>query len=797
MKTCPQCGRIYEGPVEACTEDRMPLIDDAAAALDPLLGRLLADRYRLVQKIGQGGMGSIYKALQTKMERICAIKLLTALSHDNEAALARFNREAKMASRIDNRHAITIYDYGEAEGGVPYLAMEFVDGKPLSTVLAEEGYLPVERVVAIINQIAEALTAAHSLGIVHRDLKPDNVMITHKGDTADYVKVLDFGIAKTVIEDSNEKLTMDGFVLGTPVYMSPEQLSGEKLDARSDIYSLAIIAYEMLSGRLPFEGENPQAIMIKRITVDPIQLRMVAPEVSDSVNRVVMDGLARHRESRTPSADAFARALSDAHLTGTQPLAPRPTAGAQPPVPATTPYSDDTREWASYETTLPPDGSSPRGEQPGPEGFGQTLAIGKPTSDLQHQESASDSSSSRKTVPFNPASPQTALYDAPARPGTQQATIAPESAVEHNKVAPPRPMKPAPAPPSKVVESEPARRRWIWYAAGAAVVVVIGVLLMTMLGGSGYAVVVKGAAPNSEVFINGARRGVTAQDGTMRVTGLDEGDAQVRVARDGYLEFTSTVSGKKGDERVVEARMLPLEIDRKGEMVLISAGEFVMGDNKHEGDAKPERTMSLPAFYIDKYEVTNAQYKAFCDATNREPPDNPKWNPTYFQDNPDHPVLGVTRDEAREYARWAGKRLPSEEEWEKAAGWDPAAKAKRQWPWGNNKDEKLANVNTDGPASVKDFSGDRSAYGVYGMAGNAYEWVDSYYQAYPDNTTPNKDFGTKFSVVRGGNFQIENLEEALTTYRNYLPATLLPGENTTAVGFRCAISADAAQTTGK
>jgi serine/threonine-protein kinase len=290
-----------------------------------MITKELAGRFLITDKLGQGGMGTVYKAVHTQMDRPCAIKLLSPASSDSEAAIARFKREAKMASRIDNPHAITIYDFGQAEAGMLYLAMEFIDGKPLSQVLAQERALDINRAAHITRQIAEALTAAHALGIVHRDLKPDNIMITRKGANQDYVKVLDFGIAKSLAEDNSDNLTKTGFILGTPVYMSPEQLSGEQLDGRSDVYSLAIIVYEMLSGRLPFEGDNAQAVMIKRLTTDPIPLRAVAPAISESVERVVMSALARKREDRTPTVEQLAAGLNSALYSGTQVMGARPT----------------------------------------------------------------------------------------------------------------------------------------------------------------------------------------------------------------------------------------------------------------------------------------------------------------------------------------------------------------------------------------------------------------------------------------------------------------------------------------
>jgi serine/threonine protein kinase len=292
--------------------------------IDSMIGKELAGRFQLIEKIGQGGMGAVFKAIHTQMGRACAIKLLLPISSDNDSTVERFKREAQMASRIDNPHAVTIYDFGEAETGMLYLAMEYIEGKPLGHLLNQERPLSSERIVHITSQIAAALSAAHKLGIVHRDLKPDNIMITRKGEDADYVKVLDFGIAKPVDEDDRENLTKTGFVLGTPFYMSPEQLSGEKLDGRSDVYSLALLVYEMFSGRLPFEGDNSQAIMVKRLIAEPKALREFVPTMNLEVERAVMSGLERERDKRAVSVEVFVAQLKSA-IASTQVLSSRET----------------------------------------------------------------------------------------------------------------------------------------------------------------------------------------------------------------------------------------------------------------------------------------------------------------------------------------------------------------------------------------------------------------------------------------------------------------------------------------
>jgi hypothetical protein len=245
--------------------------DEHAAEGDALLGTILAGRYRIEQLIGSGGMGAVYRAEHVHMRKAVAVKVLHREMTAFPEVVARFEREAVAAGRIEHPHVVSASDFGQLADGSFYLALEFVEGRSLSKLVAAEGALAPERALRITRQIAEALQAAHSVGIVHRDLKPENVMLVVKDSDPDYVKVLDFGIAKIKVEEAHDQpaLTQIGTVFGTPEYMSPEQARGEPADARADLYTVGVILYEMLSGESPFKDDDLVVLLTRHLTADP------------------------------------------------------------------------------------------------------------------------------------------------------------------------------------------------------------------------------------------------------------------------------------------------------------------------------------------------------------------------------------------------------------------------------------------------------------------------------------------------------------------------------------------------
>ncbi|MDY0000360.1 MAG: protein kinase [Polyangia bacterium] len=282
-----------------------------------LSGRVLAGRFRLLELIGWGAVGEVYLAEHLTLPRRHAIKVLKPQFQADPRLMERFRREAAAASRLTHPNIVYISDFGQAEDGRLYLAMEHVDGASLDVLVEEQlpGVMPLRRVLRILEQLADALGAAHGAGIIHRDLKPENIMV-HKGIHGDeQVKVLDFGLAKVMVDTDIFHLTHRGEIFGTPMFMSPEQARGAEVDHRTDIYSFGAVAYELLTGRPPFEGETLQEIIVANQTIVPAPssaLRPVsAPRLPGSLDRLVEACLEKDRERRPASMAEVKRSLED------------------------------------------------------------------------------------------------------------------------------------------------------------------------------------------------------------------------------------------------------------------------------------------------------------------------------------------------------------------------------------------------------------------------------------------------------------------------------------------------------
>lgn len=352
---CPTCGTVYPDEAKFCTKDGGRLLAKSgapitpvvpapgnsgatAASVDPadapaparattprantpsipqksefrhssLAGQVLDGRYAIVKKVGEGGMSYVYLAHDVSTNERYAIKVLSPSLSGDANAMARLRREASLGIRLAHANVCHIVRMGETEDGIVYVVMPYVEGEILSDRNNRQGVVPLATTVKWVTEIASGLQVAHDLKIIHRDLKPENIMICKRSDGTEFAVVMDFGLAKERRAGGElEKLTATGIILGTPEFMSPEQLRGKPLDARTDVYSLALMTYEMLTGKLPFEGRTQQEMMIARLRSDPLPLRGRKPglDFPEAVEKVLNKAMSRNSEQRQASTVEFA-----------------------------------------------------------------------------------------------------------------------------------------------------------------------------------------------------------------------------------------------------------------------------------------------------------------------------------------------------------------------------------------------------------------------------------------------------------------------------------------------------------
>jgi serine/threonine-protein kinase len=275
VNTCPSCGDRFDDDLAFCPKDGARL--SVAGGDGDLVGTVIADRYRITSKVGGGGMGQVYKAEHVRMKRTCAIKVLRGNLAGDREATQRFQREAENASQLSHPNVAQIYDFGE-HGKLVYLAMEFIEGESLAALLQREPAVHPDVAADIIAQSAAALEAAHARGVLHRDVKPDNIMLARNPDGTYLVKLVDFGIARAMTSDE-QRVTRTGLVIGTPEFMSPEQIAGETLDGRSDLYALALVAFQCVTGKEAFPATSSKQNLIMRLTSRPRTLLEVRADV--------------------------------------------------------------------------------------------------------------------------------------------------------------------------------------------------------------------------------------------------------------------------------------------------------------------------------------------------------------------------------------------------------------------------------------------------------------------------------------------------------------------------------------
>ena len=309
MRSCPRCNASFPDDARFCPEDGTQLVVPGDGD-DPHIGKILLGQFEVREICGRGSMGTVYRAWQDSMERDVAVKILRRDLLRDDKVVKRFHREARAAAKLNHPNIITVYLVGDTDDGLPFIVMEHVTGESLDQACTDSnGPMPVVRAIHIAKQIAAALTEAHAHNVVHRDLKPENILLSAKKNSPDFVKVLDFGIAK-ILYANDEPLTQTGAIFGTPHYLAPEQASGSDIDHRCDLYALGVILFRMVTGRLPFDSPSGMEVLIQHLREQPPRPRDLVPSVPHSLEEVILRCLAKAPEDRVQSGEDLSEALN-------------------------------------------------------------------------------------------------------------------------------------------------------------------------------------------------------------------------------------------------------------------------------------------------------------------------------------------------------------------------------------------------------------------------------------------------------------------------------------------------------
>ncbi len=775
-------------------------------------GRVLGGRYKLEQCIGSGGMGEIYRARRMHIGDTVAVKVLRPDVVENEKSRQRFYREARAAAMLHHPNAVVIHDFGEDDDGTAYIVMELLLGRSLRQLLIDEGSINSLRAYGIIRQTCAALDAGHRNGIVHRDIKPDNIILLDSNDGADHVKILDFGIAK--LRDQaldtlslEQRLTNVGAVIGTPHYMSPEQCQGEEADARSDIYALGVVLYELLTGVAPFIAKTPTGVAIKHVTERPRPLRELSPSVPETIERVVLQALEKDPNARPQTALELARQFETAiaNEPDTMRLA---RVGEQ--VRLETPKIGLTSE-TDLLPKVPQTGGQQTAAAP-PQGYETVVSAPSPTDELKQSVDAatdrlrregevatdrlkqSGDDATEMLRPSDTAARQKTATSDLATGGIQQTEFleqrpetfegGTQSKGETPRVAVPQPKsEPVMEKPAKRPETDPLRTN---VTARPAQPESQRKKTSTVTLPPRPSPAAPPAAKSKTPLLIGAGAILIA------LIGLGAWLLMSRGSETGTTTPTTSASPVASTQPSPSATSAYPEAAAPEGMAYVLGGVLRVGRDDGEENERPAHVVTVKSFFIDRTEVTNEQYQKFIDAIGHPAP--PSWKGNRFpEDAASLPVTDVTWEDASAYAKWAGKRLPTEEEWEFAArGTDD----RRIFPWGEEWIADAANVRADDNdqrqlAPVGQFPKGASPFGLVDMIGNAWEWTSNDYQAYSGGEIESLPAGfSNFKVLRGGSYQ--SLSQKVTaTLRRGWPASRSdwPRERTpdyAQTGFRCA-----------
>jgi eukaryotic-like serine/threonine-protein kinase len=742
MRECQLCKSCFTDDVGTCPNDGMP----TAHTIDG--PPVLEGKYHLDSRLGQGGMGVVYKARHAYLKTLHAIKIiLPDLVGNDPQLVTRFRQEALAAAAIRHQNVVNTTDYGVINGNIPFLVMEYVEGESLHDLLAREKKLDPERAFELISAICAGVGAAHHQGIVHRDLKPLNIMIcSDKPSISQAVKILDFGLAKI---KSGELLgsfiqAQTTGLMGSPYYMAPEQWSDDDPDSRSDIYSLGVMLFQMLSGDVPFKGSSIPAIMKKHIADPPPTFAEVGLEVPPDLEHAVRHTLQKEPDKRTSTVEMMVQELRDAvyppsigiHTTGARGALPVSSLTVRTAPPKAQVFVDNVAVGATHDNGM----LLLEGVQSGNhhlrishDGFedwlGDVVCDGKPRQVIAELRV--------KGAQTGPAIPRPGAV---SMPGGQASSNAPSRAFANTGDH---------AEPDKTimqnwgntgsqgvfVDSQPPKRSFFSpiVLAGIAVVLLFGFGVVG-LGGAWMLGLFKSTPPRPPV--------------------------------NGNVNPTPS----PGDPPVPS--MTP-------DMVSIPGGTFNMGRNDGPREIeKPAHPVTVDSFMMDRTEVTNEEFQAFVRDTGYKTIPEHWVNGKPANGTEKVPVRYVNIDDVNAFIAWRSKRdgvtyrLPTEQEWEYAAR---NGSKSNLFPWGDRYDSKCAVL--EEPSKEPKPVGSRTCpndFGIVDLIGNVFEWTSSKPEVYPGNRSGSlKEMPEPYFMIRGGSyFQKPSGPQPISaTYRIDIPAS--------------------------
>jgi formylglycine-generating enzyme required for sulfatase activity/serine/threonine protein kinase len=726
MRECPTCRSCFSDDILHCP-------DDGAATASSISGEPILDgRYQLEKRLGQGGMGVVFKARHIFLKTAHAIKIiLPDLVGNDPNLVTRFRQEALAAAAIRHQNIIAVTDFGVVRGTMPFLVMEFVQGKSLQDTMADEGAMPPLRAFELMQPICAGISAAHRQGIVHRDLKPLNVMICDDLPVSEAVKILDFGLAKI---KSGELLgsfiaAQTTGLMGSPFYMAPEQWSDEPPDARADVYSLGVMLYQMLCGEVPFKGSSIPSIMKKHLTSDVPSFESKGYDVPLQIEKVVKHALEKEPDDRTPSAEEFSRELSDAMANASAQL--KRTADADVIDPSKTIVSP------------PPPDTFPPGANTAFDPLAGTISAAQ----LEEEE--------HKTL----FAQRELAREAAARQKLEQAEAARLKAEEEKrkgeeaaKEKERKQLEEIVAAQTKVLEEKLTQLAStmspkVGNTSGVDIEATQIQQPGAITAGSSLAGTAAQPFPRMDVAVGPKKKsaGMAIAIAVMLVVLAGGGVG-------GYFIYKNRNVTPAGPPKPP-----PEEAVIKPDLLEIQGGTFQMGRNDTVPTEGPAHQVTVTDFAMDKTEVTNAEYAQYVKQTNHAPPEH--WGsvkPPVGQEL--LPISNVSYDDAVAFAAWRSKRdgatyrLPTEEEWEYAAR---NGDKDNLYPWGNTWAPGRAATVETGVAKeqpVGTYPQGANRWGVQDLIGNVWEWTSSKASVYKGNNLQLPAQYQDWIVARGGSF---------------------------------------------